>query len=104
MHRLVCDEIYIDELDSFDEFVKAVKHQYWSELPFFRLAFFEVAGDLQTILLVDVFQDGQIVQHHLHLDYHLLDLTLEHFGRIKIASALRQHVQLQLKTTLYGAI
>ena len=81
---------YVDQLDPFEKFVVAVKHEDRRELPVLGLAVTEKVLDLLAMLIIDVFERGEVADHHLHLNDGLLDLTLEHLRRVEVTAALEQ--------------
>ena len=84
---------HVNELDPFDEFVVAVKNERRRKLPFLRFALREVVRQLLAVLLVDVLERSEVAHDHLHLIHCLLDISLEHFGRIEMTPALTQQTR-----------
>jgi len=72
-----------------------VKDEHGRKLPFLRLAGSEVLRQLLAVPLVDVLERQEIGHGNLHLDNRLINLALEHFGRIEIGAALTTQTELQ---------
>ena len=68
-------QTYINELNSFDEFVVAVEDEHWCKLPVPGwLAGLEVVLDLAAVQLVDVLECSEAVDGRPHLDLSLIHI------------------------------
>jgi len=71
-----------------------VKDKHRRKLPFLRLAEGEVLRHLLAVPFVDVLERQEVGHGNLHLDDRLINLTLEHLGRIEIGAALTTQTEL----------